>query len=724
MNKFINTYFRKFEILCTFVILTKNGLNIPSMKRTLLLLALVMSSVFGYSQAPPAAPAVPGSFKGAQINLENKALLEWTLPTGTLTGYQILYNIKGSTNIDTVHTAILNHSLTSLTADTVYQFKIRAFNAWKTTAPRDTVFSAFSPSINVVISKALTAPTVAVEPTYTTFNQITLRILDNNRYATHFLLRFEGEGSVIEETITRRGAETVHTQGGLKAKTRYKITAKALRVVSPTLTHTGPVSGDKFETTKVAPPPAAINFKTLKDCPYDIAFEWDYNGSSEDIHYAIVQASMDGWTFENIGTLDGNARSFSWTAAEPTAVYHYRILSQNPSGETHSGTHVFMTKGYVAPENPVNLRALKDKKDTDYITIAWNNGAQDNQCKTNILANTIVEVLINGVRRHYADIPPYQTTLEITGLQPKSVVEVFLKSVSDKQKYASSYVSVKDTSYGPSDIPREFIAVAGKDNFNNQVMYLSWQDVRDESQYFIERSTNGAPFQAVAFFKQDITKFTDTRLEEGVEYSYRIKSSNPAGESGYETIGPFKIAYSTAPNAPYGLRAKKSGNAVQLTWVDDTIKEEKYYIEKSVDGANYSVLGNVDRDVDSYTDNFADAGKTYYYRVRAWNPLGYSNYTVPAKIELLPAGSGIVFDATVYPNPMTEGINIKAEGINATSAYRVKIYDQTNKLVVDKAIQFTADQSVHVPVPGLLPGAYHLQLSDGKDKVTKKIIKL
>lgn len=694
------------------------------MKRTLLLLALVMSSVFGYSQAPT-PPAAPSGLKGTQVNFENKALVEWTKPAGTITGYQIVYNIKGSATSDTVKSLTPTYSFTGLTADTVYQFKVRAYNTYKTTAPRDSVLSAFTAPINVVISKPLIKPSISVETAYTKFNEITLRILDTNRYATHFLVRFEGESSIIEETIPRSGLETLYTQGGLKPKTKYKITAKALRVVNPDLTHTGPVSGDYYETTKVAPPPSAIKFQTLRDCPYDIAFSWEYDGSSEDIHYVIVQASMDGWNFDNIGNLDGNARSFSWTGAEPTAVYHYRILTQNPTGETHSGTHVFMTKGYEAPHNPVNARALKDKKDVDYITIAWNNGAQDTDCKTNILANTIVEVEYNGVRKHYADIPPYITTLEISGLPQKTEIKVHLKAVSDKQKYADSYVTVIDTTYGPSDIPRNFIGVEGKDNFNNQVMFLSWNDVRDESQYFVERSTNGSDFELMAFFKQDITNFTDTRVEEGVQYWYRIKSSNPAGESGYATIGPFRIAYSTAPNAPYGLKAKRNGNVVLITWVDDSIKEEKYYIEKSTDGGvNYSVMGNVDRDGDSYTDNNVDAGKTYFYRVRAWNPLGYSNYTVPARIDLLPAGSGIVFDATVYPNPTTAGFTIKAEGVNSTSAYRIKIYDQTNALVLDKDIEFSSDNTVKVPFQGLLPGAYHLQLSDGKDKVTKKIIKL
>lgn len=725
MNKFINTYFIKIEILCTFVLLSKNGLNIPSMKRTLLLLAFVMSSVFGYSQAPPTAPGVPVAFKGSQINLENKALLEWTKPAGTVTGYEILYNIKGSTNILKVSTSLTTHTLTGLTADTVYQVKIRAINEFKTTPPKDSVFSAFTSLTNVVISKALIKPNIAVETSYTKFNQITLRLLDTNRYATHFYVRFEGEGSLVESTIPRTGLETLHTQGGLKPKTNYKITAYAIRKVSETLKHDGPVSIARYETTKVSPPPAAINFKTTRDCPYNIAFEWEYNASSEDIHYAIVQVSMDGWNFENIGNVNASARSFSWTGAEPTAVYHYRLLTQNPSGETHSGAHAIYTKGYVAPENPINIRTTY--KTPNELTFVWDLGAQDNDCKTNIIANTEVQISINeGERKYVKDVPPYgPQSYTVENLQPGSRVEIFLRAHSDKKLYPAGYASRKDTTYGPPQSPKNLFGGVFKDNFNNQFIELWWDDVADEGQYYVERSLDGTNYTLLTFLISDITRFKDVDVKEGVSYHYRVKAGNWVGDSGYTHVGPFTANYSTVPGTPYGLSAKQQGNAVVLTWVDDTIKEESYYIEKSKDkGATFVQIGNVKRDIETYTDNNVDAGATYIYRVRAGNSVGYSEYSKPKTIVLPPATSGVVFDATVYPNPLSESINIKAAGVNAASAYRVRIFDQANKLVVDREIQFAEDQTASLKIPGLLPGSYHLQLSDGKDKVSKKIIKL
>lgn len=693
------------------------------MKKIVLLISFVLVSVLTYAaQINP-----PTAVKGQQVNLENKALIEWTAPTvGTVTGYKVYYNVKGAAKIDSARVTTLNHTLTNLTLDTVYVVRVRAFVA--TTAPVDTSYSTYTTPIEVVIAKPLVKPTLSVDKAFTTPERITVHLGDTNLYETGFEIKLESSGPDIVVTAPKAStAEIVVLLQNLKPKTQYKITARAIRTAG-TVTHNGPWSDPVYETTKVAAPPAAVNFKVEQDCPYGVAFTWDYAERQEDIVNVHVEYSFDGWNFTKIGEVTPNEKFFYFAGAEPGTRFYYRVTTYNGTGNTLSGPFEIFTRGYVAPNPPTNVRSLQDpyNKYTTFLTVAWDHGDQDNVCKTNLVVNTEIAVSVNGgPMQTLVNLPNYVQQYKIENLKPKDAVEIFLRTHSDKG-ILSGWVSIKDVTYGPPTAVQHFIGVLGKDNFANQVLYLSWDDTADESQYYIERSTDGTNFSKFAFLKQDVTRLTDTQVKEGVSYFYRIAAENEAGLSSYTTVGPFFINYTSAPNAPYGLVAKRKGNGVELTWVDDSIKEEKYILEKATDTeANYVKIAELGRDITSFQDENVSAGKTYFYRVRAWNPaFEFSAYSKTAKIVIPPATSGFAFDATVYPNPISETLNIKAEGVNSASSYRLRIFDPNNHLVLDKQITFGQESTASIAIRSLAPGAYNLTLSDGKDKVSKKIVKL
>lgn len=707
--------------MCIFAAYTINSIF---MKKILLLISLVLGSLLSYAQNAPT------SVRARQDGEENKALVEWNAPAtgGAVTGYKVYYNVKGSGKIDSIRTTGLIAALTKLNRDTVYVIRVRSFKA--TVAPADTTYSPYTTPVNLVIAKLpLAKPVIHTEPANTTPTKIVFRLADTNVYETGFEITLEGGGQTIPLTRNNIKGEAVITVENLKPKTQYKITARAVRAVTGQPTHYSPVSEAKYETTKTPPPPAAQNFRMDADCPYGVAFSWSYAERAEDITYVVVQASFDGWNFSNIGNIPANEKFFYYSGAEPGVNYFYRVITQNSTGETLSGSFQLFTKPYVAPNPPKNVRSLQDgyNKYTTFLTVAWDHGDQDNACKTNILSNTELRISVNGgAWQKKADLPNYTQQYRIENLKPKDIVQISLRSYSDKG-HISDWVTITDTTFGPSETPQNFVGVVNKDNFGNQVMYLSWTDTKDEGQYFVEKSTDGTNFSKFAFLKQDITKLSDTDLEEGASYYYRIKSGNWAGESAWSrVIGPFTISYTSAPNAPYGLVAKRNGNGVNLTWVDDSIKEEKYIVEKSSDnGETYIKIAELGRDVTAFRDENIAAGKTYIYRVRAWNPtFQFSAYSKPAKIEIPEATSGFNFDASVYPNPVSQTLNIKAEGVGTGASYRLRIFDSNNHLVVDKEIRFGLENTASIGIHSLAPGAYNMTLSNGKDKVSKKLVKL
>lgn len=67
--------------------------------------------------------------------------------------------------------------------------------------------------------------------------------------------------------------------------------------------------------------------------------------------------------------------------------------------------------------------------------------------------------------------------------------------------------------------------------------------------------------------------------------------------------------------------------SVVLTWVDNSLDENGFYIERATGAGSFSQIGIVAADVVQYTDSTAQISTTYYYRIAAYNYYGLSAYS-------------------------------------------------------------------------------------------------
>jgi len=94
-------------------------------------------------------------------------------------------------------------------------------------------------------------------------------------------------------------------------------------------------------------------------------------------------------------------------------------------------------------------------------------------------------------------------------------------------------------------------------------------------------------------------------------------------------IGSFKFGPPpTPPAAPSGLGASAVAcSQVDLSWTDNADNEDGFNIERSTDGTNFSQLTTVSSNVTSYSDTSVAGSTSYWYRVKAYNSGGDSNYS-------------------------------------------------------------------------------------------------
>ncbi|MFN3652466.1 MAG: metallophosphoesterase [Armatimonadota bacterium] len=92
--------------------------------------------------------------------------------------------------------------------------------------------------------------------------------------------------------------------------------------------------------------------------------------------------------------------------------------------------------------------------------------------------------------------------------------------------------------------------------------------------------------------------------------------------------------------APTQLQASPTaGTLINLTWVDQTSGEETFELERSRDGASFSLIAVLGANSTSFADETGTPATTFYYRVRAAAGTRYSQYSNVASATT-PASTG------------------------------------------------------------------------------------
>ena len=147
---------------------------------------------------------------------------------------------------------------------------------------------------------------------------------------------------------------------------------------------------------------------------------------------------------------------------------------------------------------------------------------------------------------------------------------------------------------------------------------LGWTDnALNESGYTVERSLSpSSGFSVIASLPADSSSHSDSGLLAGTPYYYKVRATHP-------THGPSTDATAilyTVCDAPTGLVATAGNAQVNLTWSAVT-GAVGYKVKRStISGSGYTELGMPA--TNTFTDNTAANGTTYFYGITAVNAAG------------------------------------------------------------------------------------------------------
>ena len=183
---------------------------------------------------------------------------------------------------------------------------------------------------------------------------------------------------------------------------------------------------------------------------------------------------------------------------------------------------------------------------------------------------------------------------------------------------------------------------------NTSQMDLSWRDnFADELGFKIERSSElgdgqMGPWGQIATVGPDVTNYSDFDVMINHTYRYRLRSFNSCAESVYTEPREIKVA---PPDRLDYLAVNSLGGIPSLRWYTTDARAQGFEIERAPDIAGQPgewmqvIAGGADAFPSShpYFFDYADTGLaagTYWYRVRAVNALGKSDYSDSVSVTI------------------------------------------------------------------------------------------
>lgn len=190
--------------------------------------------------------------------------------------------------------------------------------------------------------------------------------------------------------------------------------------------------------------------------------------------------------------------------------------------------------------------------------------------------------------------------------------------------------------------------------------------------YNLYRSTVNGQWSSTPIYQGAISQFTDTGLQAGVTYYYKLEAVDNLGNVSNPTVVSFTTPTSDVPTTPVltaEVDPENNDTVINLFWTESTTGNGQtpavqYVLEKETSFENWTAIFTGSGL--SYSDSGLSPNSTYYYRIRALGQNSiYSLYSTASETTSFPIDTT---DTFIIPSnvgdwnagiaqPNTQGIN-------------------------------------------------------------------
>ena len=305
---------------------------------------------------------------------------------------------------------------------------------------------------------------------------------------------------------------------------------------------------------------------------------------------------------------------------------------------------------------------------------------------------------------------PTITTTKDTGLEPGTTYTYRIQAVGDKTE--SPVFSVSGTTPGLLDTPAITLTV-----LYNNALTVNWKAVSGVLTYQLDRKLADRAYERVGTFGPETVAFTDTTLQPGAVYAYRLKAI------GNKTASPAVSLSAVTPDRltkPDLVVTPTSYDAMNITW--KSIPSATYYLlERRTAGVvTYEQPIKFNAQQTAYTDAQLTPNTAYQYRITAYGDKTQSDPVLAEgrTLVLLAVGQDPVIELRVWPNPATNGqVSVR---FSTPVTGTLQLLDLRGVVLAEQALSNT-DQ-LPLSVAGYAAGAYFIRVKQMTGVLIKKLV--
>lgn len=218
----------------------------------------------------------------------------------------------------------------------------------------------------------------------------------------------------------------------------------------------------------------------------------------------------------------------------------------------------------------------------------------------------------------------------------------------------------------------------------------------------------------------DFAGFRDQAFASALQADGKIVLAGQAGSSDNKySIALARYSINVLPLKLLNFTVKKEGKNNLLQWnIAQEINVDRFEIERSINGKDYSSIGKINGGLGTYT--FTDdkpLSRVNYYRLKMVDKDGHSEYSNVRIVNN--TGS---FYVTIYPNPAKGRLNVQIES-SKTEKANILVTDISGKTLITSSISLAAGvNNTFINVQLLSKGVYFLKIVTSQTTQTRKII--
>lgn len=426
----------------------------------------------------------------------------------------------------------------------------------------------------------------------------------------------------------------------LRPNTTYNFRIKALAKRNSRYSNTVTASTFAAPASDVTPPSITILGPTLDDVSAN-SIQRSSAENSSFVVGGIVTLSADAsddtgvvrvdfYRDNNVLIASDSTEPYSATldtTALPNGPHTIHAVAFDAAGNSSRSGTVTLTFDNPSPAAPEGLSATATS--TSQISLSWRDQA-DNESGFKLERSTSSSFL-SVTTINLAD---NTTSFVDSGLAASTLYYYRVKAVSANwgdSDYSAIVSAQTQENLTPPNAPSNLSVSSGG---SSSSMSLAWKDNSDNETIFkIERGPAfSGPWTQVATVVAGTTSYRDNGLSSASFYVYRVRASNTIADSSYSNMsGDSTRAGSTPtlPAAPGSLTAVAiSASQINLSWIDHATDETGFKVERSVSASGpWTQVDSLGANVTAYSDSTLSGGTLAYYRVRATNGVGDSDYS-------------------------------------------------------------------------------------------------